>query len=67
MTAVEHLAMDVISGLLVFGGLGFMLGLVVAMFSRDGIFPEVWAAFVLFGFVVGAIAGVVASLARLLF
>lgn len=47
-----------ISGL-AFGALsGFLLGVLVSMFSRDGIYPEVWALFCTAGGLVGGVVGV---------
>ena len=51
---------EVMSGAGVGAATGFAVGLIVALYSRDGVWPEVWAWLVMLGAAIGAFVGVLA-------
>lgn len=47
----------IIIGALPGAGLGVLAGLAMAIFCRDGIWPDLWAHFILIGFGLGGVLG----------
>jgi hypothetical protein len=60
---VSIILQEMLFGGVTFAVIGFVIGLCIAVMSRDGIFPDVWAGLILagagFGVVLGGIAGTV--------
>lgn len=52
---MEH----VFAGLLTGGVGGLVLGIFIALFSRDGIWPNVWGALIIAGAGLGAVLGAI--------
>lgn len=50
---METLIVAILSGAVTGGFMGVILGLMAALFSRDGIYPNFWAGLVLFGMGIG--------------
>lgn len=56
---MEALATSILVGVLVGMFWGFCLGLMTAIFSRDGVWPQVWSGMMICGGVGGAILGAI--------